>query len=251
MYVKHLGADMKLHRARQALQQLEAAQTEYLHSDGIRLETAPAGDNTMWCKIRVSASPPIAISHLARTAIGSTREALDDLAVSLAIASRRAPRDTTFPIAASAQQYVVEEGRRLRHANHAARRAVRSVTPWKGADDLLWELQCLVDTSDPWEIRLGQVVRSAPTTLPSVLHVLQPVGQTTDVCRPLHDNSPLERDVGAAGGDPATALEANVRLVLVAGALSPGRPVVDAIDLLITHTAVVVDQVVRAAERRP
>ena len=248
MYVKHLGADMKLHRARQAVQQLEAAQREYLVSDDIRLETAPAGDGTTTSRIRVYAPPPDTIAQLARTAVDSAREALDDLAVSLAIASRRTPRDTTLPIAASAQQYVEEEGRCLRHVNHAARQAVRSVAPWKGGDDTLWELQCLVDTRDPWVIRLGQVTRQAPTTLPLVLHVLEPVGRTTEVCVPLHDESPLVRD--AAGGEPATALEANVRLVLVAGELSRGRPVVDAIDLLVTHVAVVVDQVVRAAERR-
>ena len=248
MYVKHLGADMKLHRARRAVRQLEAAQMEYLATDDIRLETVTAGDGTTTSRIRLSAPPPDAIAQVARTAIGSTREALDDLAVSLAIASRRTPRDTTFPIAASAQQYDEEEGRCLRHVNHAARRAVRSVTPWKGGGDKLWELQCLVDTRDPWVIRLGQVTRQAPTSLPSVLHVLQPVGQTTEVCRPLQDGSPLAP--GAAGADPTTALEANVRLVLVAGELSRGRPVVDAIDLLVTHAAVVVDQVVRVAEGR-
>lgn len=249
MYVKHLGADMLLHRARQVLRQLEAAQAEYLSSDGIRLETAPAAGGTTDTRIRASAPPPEVISQLARTAIGSTREALDDLAVSLAVASRRTARDTTFPIAASAQQYVEQEGRCLRHANQVARRAVRSVTPWKGADDLLWELQCLAATDGPLDIRLGQLVRRVPARLPHALHVLQPVGQTTPTCRPLLDDSPLVRN-DEAGRDASTALEAGVCLVLVSGEVVRGQPVVSGIEMLVDHVATVVDRVVRAAEHR-
>ena len=44
MYVKHLGADMKLHRARQLLKEIERLRLEYLTSDQVGVETAPAAD---------------------------------------------------------------------------------------------------------------------------------------------------------------------------------------------------------------
>jgi hypothetical protein len=248
MYVKHLGADMKLHHARQLLDQLVTMQREYLASDAIRLESSQERNGTTMRRIRIAQIPPIEFAQLAGTAIRTIREALDDLAVSLVVASRRSPRNTTFPITPSAQAYDEEEARCLRHANHAARRAVRSVTPWKGGDDKLWELHLLSDTSDSPAIRIGQVVAMAQVSLPAVLQVLQPGARTRGACVPLVDGSPVVVVQDAGDWEPATALEADVRLVLGSGDLLRGHPVDTSIERLIVHASGVVDQVVRAAE---
>jgi hypothetical protein len=248
MYVKHLGADMKLHHARQLLDQLVTMQREYLLSDAIRLQSSRerSGTTTRW--IRIAQPPPVEFAQVAGTAIRTIREALDDLAVSLAVASRRSPRNTTFPITPSAQAYDVEEAQCLRHANHAARQAVRSVTPWKGGDDKLWELHHLSATGDPPVIRIGQVVAVTPVSLPSVLQVLEPGVRTRGACVPLVDGSPIVVVQEAGEWEPANALEADVRLVLGSGDLLRGHPVDTSVERLIVHASGVVDQVVRAAE---
>lgn len=134
---------MKLHRAGQIVSQLVVLQREYLASDAVRLEASRTPHGPAAQRIRIDRSPPAEFSRLAGTAIHTARSALDELAVSLVIASRRTPRNTSFPIARSAHDFAAEENRCLRRASQKARDAVRSVTPWKGGDAKLWELHHL------------------------------------------------------------------------------------------------------------
>jgi hypothetical protein len=249
MYVKHLSADMRLHRADQLLRDLAAMEAEYLESDALRVEAEPEGGGTPTRRIRVLRPPPSDVAAVASEAVRATREALDQLAVSMSVASRRAPRDTTFPIAAGAAEYPDHEARCLRHTNRAARAAIRSVCPWRGGDDQLWELHTLASAPGSLVVRLGEVVRHEPVPVPSVLHVLQADSPRLERCRPLADLDVLAGADPGPGG-PAGA-RAGLRLVLVAGELVRGRPAVPAIGLLVAHAREVVDEVVARVEHRP
>lgn len=222
MYVKHLAADMKLHRARQVLGRLENLQQDYLASGAVRVE--PSGPP--W-RLRVDEPPPVELSRLAGAALHTARRALDDLAVSLVIASRRTPRHTTFPIAASAHDFPDELSRCLRRANEKAREAVRSVGPWKGADDLLWDLHLLGEVERPPIVRLVRPAPPVPVRVPTALQVLQ--------AHPVDDAS--------------TPVVDGRLLVLGDGEHVRGHPVVASIDRLITHADAVVTRVVEVAER--
>ena len=237
MYVKHLGADMLLHRARKVIGRLESAEQEYLASGAVRVERAADGAGP--ALVRIAAPPTPEVSLLAHEAVRSSRAALDALAVSLVVASRRAPRSTTFPIGADAHAYLDEEHQCLRHANQEARRAVRSVTPWRGADDRLWELR-LLDRPDGFAVGLGQVVEVGPTRVPSVLGVLQPGAQTSKACLPLSDGSPLAP--GRGTGD------SGLQLVMTYGEPARTRPLVATLTLLTAHVEDVIERVVSAAE---
>jgi hypothetical protein len=244
VYVKHLGADMKLHRARQVLQQLRVLHDQHLASDEVRLETSYDEEGTRTTRIRLDGPVPHEIPTLAGDAVRTAREALDELAVSLAVASRRTARGAAFPIAASAHAYPEEEARGLRHTNETARVAVRSVSPWRGADDVLWELQHLAWTQ-PLVVAVGQLVGPTTTRVPSPLSVLAEDTEVDETCRRLDDGSPLSWD---ATSPPTTPAEAGVWLVLASGSLLRGRPLLTGLDLLLTHTADVVGRVVSRAE---
>jgi hypothetical protein len=242
MYVKHLGADMSLHRARKLIGQVESAEHDYLASGSLRRETSgDAAAGAPAVRVRVTVPPPPEVAQLAREAVAACRQSLDDLALSLVVASRRAPRSTTFPIAPDAHAYVEEERRCLRHANQVARHAVRSVAPWRGGDDTLWDLHLMAEEAGPVVgpvIGLGQVVEVAPSRVPSVLGVLQPGVQTTRACLPLSDGSLL------AGP------ESGICLVLTYGDPARTRPLVPTLTMLVAHVAGVIERVVSAAERR-
>jgi hypothetical protein len=243
MYVKHLGADMSLHRARKLISQVESAERDHLASDALRLESTEPADAMAGApvvRVRVTEPPPGEVAVLGSEALAACRQALDDLAVSLVVASRRAPRSTTFPIAPDAHAYLEEERHCLRHANQEARRAVRSVTPWKGGDDVLWDLRQIAEAAGPvigLDIGLGQVVELAPTRVPSVLGVLQPGFRTTRACLPLTD--------GCLLANP----EAAIRLVLTYGEPARTRPLVPTMRMFAAHVTGVIERVVGATER--
>lgn len=236
MYVKHLGADMVLHRARKVIGVLESAEQEHLRSGSVLVDPYESAAGTSAIRLRVVRPLPAEVEVLTRQVVGACREALDDLALSLVVASRRAPRSTTFPIAPDAHSYLEVERHGLRHANQLARRAVHSVTPWRGGDDVLWDLHLLASSDRP-VIGLGQVVELAPTRVPSVLGVLQPGLETSRACLPVSDGSRLAHP------------EAAVQLALTYGEPTRIRPLVPTLRMLTAHVADVVDRVVGAAER--
>lgn len=251
MYVKSLGAEVKLHRAGRVLTEIGSIQDAYLQSGALRLEVAPGPDGSTAWRVRVDQEPPAELTELVASCVHTTRDALDDLAASLVIASRRTPRHTSFPIAASAHDYAAEEGRCLRRANERARQVVRAVTPWRGADDLLWELRLLDELpGHAPAVELGQVVPPSPVRVPVALQVLQAAAPARGTQHPLHDNSPLVvRNQSASPDDQARLLQATLFLVFGDGAMVLGRPVVDSLARLLTHASSVVDRVVKALER--
>ncbi len=252
MYVQRFGADVKLYRARQTLGQLEAMQEEYLGSGAIRFESTPAPDGKDRWLIRIEKELPTEFALLVGNALHAARSALDELAVALVVAGGRTPRGARFPIARSAHHFDEELSSCLRRADPQARGAVRAVKPWKGADDKLWELHLLA----PGErrlpvIHLGQNVPLAPVRVPSVLRVLQGTTSGTGTRYPLRDNSVVSIDESAsAETDPAALLRSTLRIVIGEGELVRGQPVTESLDMLIAHTAEVVDEVCAAAETR-
>jgi hypothetical protein len=149
-------------------------------------------------------------------------------AFSLVVASRRTPRHTSFPIAASAHDYAEQQASCLRRANQQACDAVRSVTPWRGADDRLWELHRLGAVERPLVLRVARPEVRVPVRVPTALRVLQ-----ATVREP----------------PPGASSPPGLCLVVDDGGLVRGRPVVESLDLLVAHAVDVVARVVAATER--
>lgn len=235
MYVKHLGADMVLHRARKVIGVLESAEQEYLASGSVLVDPYESAAGTPAIRLRVVRPLPAEVEALTGEVVRACRDALDDLALSLVVAGRRAPRSTTFPIAPDPHSYLEVERHCLRHANQLARRAVRSVTPWRGGDDVLWDLHQLASSGRP-VIGLGQVVELAPTRVPSVLGVLQPGLHSSRACLPVSDGSLLSHP------------ETGIQLSLTYGEPTRIRPLLPTLSMFTAHVADVIDRVVSAAE---
>jgi hypothetical protein len=249
VYVKSLGAEVRLHRARVMVERLTALQEEYLRSGAVRLEVAH-GPESSW-RVRIDSGLPVELTELVTSCLRLTRDALDDLAASLVIASRRTPRHTSFPIAVSAHDYPAEQTRCLRGANERARHAVRSVTPWKGADDLLWELRLLDEPRGHTPvIHLGQLLPPTPVRVPVALQVLQTAAAPVRGTRhPLADHSLLVvSDPATSEPDQARLLESSIFPVLGEGHLALGQPVLEILTRLVDHASTVAERVVRALD---
>lgn len=250
MFVQRLGADVKLHRARHLLRQVAQLHDEHLHS-AVRL-THGRGDSDSaddW-QIHIDQDLPAELAPLVGATIHTTRNALDDLAASLVVACGRTPRNTTFPIAMSAHHFAEEESLCLRRATPAARLSVRSVTPWRGADDRLWELHQL-DTGGRREpiLHLAQSVPRERARVPTALRVLQQSTQPPGARYPLRDKNALTAPVSPGDAGSAAALRSSIHIAFGEGELVRGQPVVDSLEMLITHTERVIDRVAVAAER--
>lgn len=91
--------------------------------------------------------PPANISAITGDVLANLRSALDHLAYHLAVvngtADERVLKATYFPISDDATKYVAEAPGKVKGMSQAAKDAIAACKPYKGGNDVLWQLHKL------------------------------------------------------------------------------------------------------------
>src|SRR5260370_38139306 len=134
---------MKLDRAKLRMQELESLLKAFHSTQPHKFSAKP---DSRYGKIRsmdAVASVPDQIALVAGDVLQNLRSALDHLAYQLYRKGGGAPgtgRHVSFPIYESKQAYDDNKVRRTRGMTQAAIAKIESLTPYKGANDILWHI---------------------------------------------------------------------------------------------------------------
>jgi hypothetical protein len=144
------GIQTKIKRAKSHIQDFETARTNFFAHDPYVIATKrnPETRQLAYYLVSVEEVPPL-LGAIAGDAIQNLRSALDHLAYQLVVVGRGTseppehPERISFPIFNSAEEYEAEKLRKVEGAAEDAIKAIDSVKPYKGGNDVLWQLHRL------------------------------------------------------------------------------------------------------------
>jgi hypothetical protein len=136
---------MKLDRARRHFAAMEDVTKAFLASQPYGVETRQDSTSHKLLYVVAKASePPLEVSLIAGDVLHNLRSALDHLAWQLVQAAGGTPtKDTSFPIFDSSSKYTSGAAQKLKGMSKAAITAIDALKPYRGGDDLLWQLHRL------------------------------------------------------------------------------------------------------------
>lgn len=141
-----IGARTKIKRAKSHIQNFETARASFFGHDPYVVGTQrdPETRQLIYYVVSVEDVPPL-LSSIVGDAIQNLRTALDYLAYQLVVVGTGSePSDRVyFPIFNSEKEYEAKKLGKIKGASEDAIKAIDSLKPYKGGNDLLWQIDKL------------------------------------------------------------------------------------------------------------
>lgn len=139
-----VGVDAKVERAKQLLADLAPQIAHFVQSNPLAIQVTDeptTGDQVY--RVQTAPQLPPAWATMLGDILHNLRSSLDHLAWQLVLANGEVPdRQTAFPVTDSARQFEQSIGR-MRGVSGEAIRLIRASRPYRGGNDLLWQLHQL------------------------------------------------------------------------------------------------------------